>query len=142
MTVPVELNRHEIAEAGVRGEILLYGYLPVMVSAQCIKKTTESCTKKEELLYLRDRKGKEFPVRNTCRFCYNTIYNSAPLSLAGLSEEVKRLPAAAWRLNFTIEDRKETEAVLTDFYREYVLEGFGVHSGREFTRGHFKRGVE
>lgn len=142
VTVPVELNRHEIAEAGVRGEILLYGYLPVMVSAQCIKKTTESCTKKEELLYLRDRKGKEFPVRNTCRFCYNTIYNSAPLSLAGLSEEVKRLPAAAWRLNFTIEDRKETEAVLTDFYREYVLEGFGVHSGREFTRSHFKRGVE
>ena len=71
----------------VRGELIVYGYLPMMVSAQCVKKTMEGCTGRPEVLYLRDRKGKAFPVKNQCRFCFNTIYNESPLSLLGLSGE-------------------------------------------------------
>ena len=44
MTLPVELNARELSDAGVRGELIVYGYLPMMVSAQCVKKTMEGCT--------------------------------------------------------------------------------------------------
>ena len=141
MTIPVELNSREIAEAGITGEMIVYGHLPMMVSAQCIKKITDECTGKPELLYLKDRKGKEFPVRNQCRFCYNTIYNESPLSLLGLSGEVARFAPCSLRLNFTIEDRKTTEAVTNAFYKEF-MEGKSAAPLANFTRGHFKRGVE
>ncbi len=140
-TIPVELNGREITERGGNDEMIIYGYLPMMVSANCIRKTTEGCTGKPELLFLKDRKGKEMPVRNQCRFCYNTIYNESPMSLLGLSEEVERFAPSVLRLNFTIEDRVETEKVLTAFYAEY-MEGRKAAPLANFTRGHFKRGVE
>lgn len=141
VTIPVELNSREIQDAGVQGEMIVYGYLPMMVSAQCVKKTTDGCTGKPELLYLKDRKGAEFPVRNQCRFCYNTIYNEKPLSLLGMSGDVDRFAPCSVRLNFTIEDKRTTDKVLLAFYREYV-EGRNVDPLENFTRGHFKRGVE
>lgn len=141
-TIPLELNAKEIAAAGLRGELIVYGYLPMMVSAQCIRKTEEGCVRKPELLWLKDRKGKEFPVRNQCRFCYNTIYNAAPLSLLGLSGEIRKLHPAALRLNFTIESGKKTAEILSAFYNEFVLAGKRETLPGEFTRGHFKRGVE
>ena len=140
-TIPVELNGREITERGGNDEMIIYGYLPMMVSANCIKKTTEGCTGKPELLFLKDRKGKEMPVRNQCRFCYNTIYNESPMSLLGLSEEVERFEPSVLRLNFTIEDRIETERILTAFHAEY-MEGRKAAPLANFTRGHFKRGVE
>ena len=140
-TIPVVLNGREITERGGNDEMIIYGYLPMMVSANCIKKTTEGCTGKPELLFLKDRKGKEMPVRNQCRFCYNTIYNESPMSLLGLSEEVERFEPSVLRLNFTIEDRIETEKILTAFHAEY-MEGRKAAPLANFTRGHFKRGVE
>ncbi len=140
-TVPVELNGREIVERGGNDEIIIYGYLPMMVSANCIRKTTEGCSGKPEILFLKDRKGKEMPVRNQCRFCYNTIYNESPMSLLGLAEEVERFQPSVLRLNFTIEDRAETENILAAFHAEY-MEGKKAAPLVNFTRGHFKRGVE
>ena len=141
LTIPVELNSREIADRGGYGEMIVYGYLPMMVSANCIRKTTEGCTGKPELLYLKDRKGKEMPVRNQCRFCYNTIYNESPMSLLGLSKEVEKFAPDSLRLNFTIEDRRTTEQILSSFYAEFA-EGKKISATDNFTRGHFKRGVE
>lgn len=140
-TIPVELNEREILAAGLHGEMIVYGYLPVMVSAQCIRKTTEGCSHRPELLYLRDRKGKRFPVRNQCRFCYNTIYNESSLSLHGLLPRVKRFRPEAVRLNFTVESGRETAEIFDSFYREWAA-GERSEPRTPFTRGHFKRGVE
>lgn len=142
LTVPVELNRREIADAGIRGEMIIYGYLPMMVSAQCIRRTTEGCTKKPEILYLKDRKGVEFPVVNQCRFCYNTVYNASPLSLSGLRREIKELAPEAVRMNFTVESLGETKDIIGSFYKEYILGEDAGAAVKEFTRGHFKRGIE
>ena len=142
LTVPVELNRREIQEAGIRGEMIVYGYLPMMVSAQCIKRTMEGCTKKPEILYLNDRKGMDYPVANQCRFCYNTIYNASPLSLLGLYKEVQELSPEAVRMNFTVESPQETEHVIRSFYKEYVLGEDAGAAIKDFTRGHFRRGIE
>ena len=79
-TVPLELNRQEIKELGIEdGEMVLYGNLAVMISAQCVEKTTRGCRKKDGMTVLTDRYQNQFAVRNRCRECYNVIYNSAPL---------------------------------------------------------------
>ena len=142
VTLPVELNARELSDAGVRGELIVYGYLPMMVSAQCVKKTMEGCTGRPEVLYLRDRKGKAFPVKNQCRFCFNTIYNESPLSLLGLSGEAARLSPAAYRIILTLEDKETAKRVLRSFYEEYMEGKRQDPPSGNFTRGHFKRGVE
>ncbi|WP_455147245.1 DUF3656 domain-containing U32 family peptidase [Clostridium sp.] len=141
-TLPVELNSRELEVRGSRErELLVYGSVPVMVTAQCIRKTVEGCSKCPEYLYLRDRKKKVFPVRNQCRFCCNTIYNSSPLSLLKDKKQIDRLQPEVLRLAFTLESAAQTGEVL-DAYVKTFLHQEPVELEGEFTRGHFKRGVE
>lgn len=145
LTIPVELNEREIRDSGVQGEMIVYGYLPMMISAQCIRKTTLGCSGKLEVMWLKDRKDMRFPVVNQCRFCYNTIYNSAPLSLLGLSEQVTGLKPNAVRLNFTVEEPAAAGEILDAFFEEYGMSEKAAEPPvlrNQFTRGHFKRGVE
>lgn len=142
-TAPLELNARELSERGCReSELLVYGRIPMMVSAQCLHKTTGACEKREELLYLKDRKGKKFPVRNVCSACYNIIYNCTPLRLEDCGQEIERLSPASLRLSFTLESAEEVLEI-TRRYAERFVKGREVppYTG-EFTRGHFKRGIE
>lgn len=142
-TVPVELNGREWRERGCQGEeIIIYGRLPMMVSAQCIRRTAKGCDKKPGILYLKDRKGNLLPVKNHCRYCMNTIYNSNPLSLLDAAEEIRQLHPASCRLNFTVESEKETESVLRLFEDAYRNGKKVKENIPGFTRGHYKRGVE
>ena len=123
-------------------ELVVYGHYPAMVSAQCIVRTTKGCTGKPEVLRLKDRMGKELPVKNHCRFCYNTIYNPSPLSLLGQRDAAARLAPQAVRLSFTTEPPEELTGIISRFAEEFR---YGRDAGRQdgdFTRGHFKRGVE
>lgn len=142
-TLPLELNAGELRSlADDRSELLVYGYLPMMLSAQCIRKNTDYCKKEEGLLSIRDRYKNEFPVKNVCRFCYNKIYNCKPLSLLTLKKEVDELGPSCIRLDFTIETVKEAVQAAKSFTSAY-LEGQEYQKEPwEFTRGHFKRGVE
>ena len=141
-TLPVELNSRELEARGSRErELLVYGSIPVMVTAQCIRKTVEGCSKCPEYLYLRDRKKKVFPVRNQCRFCCNTIYNSSPLSLLKDKKQIDRLQPEVLRLAFTLESAAQTGEVLDAYVKTFLYQE-PVELEGEFTRGHFKRGVE
>ena len=92
LTFPLELNERELNDLGSSGwELPVYGYMPAMVSAQCVQKTYAGCTRRPGWTRLKDRTGKELPVRSRCAFCFNTIYNPLPLSLFGLAKEVRRL---------------------------------------------------
>lgn len=142
LTWPVELNSRELGRLHIPGELLVYGRLPMMVTAQCIHQGLEGCDKVPGLLMLKDRMGKEFPIKNHCTFCYNSIYNSAPLSLLGLEEMVGKLSPASLRLQFTTEDKALTETVIKSFSEEFLHGVKGELPFKEFTRGHFKRGVE
>ena len=143
MTLPLELNSRELETLGCEQmELFVYGYLPAMVSAQCIVRTTKGCTKKPELLKMKDRTGKELPVKNFCRFCYNTIYNPSPLSLLGQEKLVSRLQPGALRLAFTMESPEQMKEIL-DAFADHFLHGEDTKDPlKDFTRGHFKRGVE
>lgn len=140
-TIPVELNAREIWQRGTKNsEMIVYGRIPMMVSAQCIKRTAKRCDQKPEVLTIKDRMGNVFPVKNHCVYCYNTIYNSKPLSLPDLPFEKMELSAV--RLSFTVEEGKETERIVKHF-TDIIYHGRKPEQiGKDFTRGHYKRGVE
>lgn len=143
ITMPAELNSRELKAKGCAGqELLVYGALPMMVSAQCIRKTTEGCSRRREVLYLKDRTGKQMPVKNHCTFCYNTIYNASPVALLGQEELVKSLKPGAIRLQFTTESPREVARCLDAFAAGFLHGCRAEMPCGEFTRGHIKRGVE
>ena len=137
ITFPIELNFREDKDfsswankSELSTELLIYGHLPMMVSANCVEKTRNRCTKKNHILGLKDRQNKELSVRLYCKFCYNQIFNADVFSLFGLEKEVATLKPDYLRLEFTVENKKEVEE---------VLQGKMTKS---FTRGHFHKGIE
>lgn len=140
MTYPIELNAKELkqlqAQLHCHGicipyEMLVYGHLPMMVSANCIRKTTTGCNHADDILTLKDRMGKVLPVRCYCSSCYNQIFNADPLVLYDLEQEIQDLDVKSLRYDFTVESGKQTSAILA-----------GTWQIKQMTRGHFKRGVE
>lgn len=149
VTMPWELNSREMGpvvqaccQAHIPGELVVYGHAPMMVSAQCITRTVKSCTHDRGLLMLKDRTGAMLPVKNHCRFCYNTIYNPSPVSLLGNEDLIRRMGLARIRLQFTVEDAQQTEKVLEAFSASFMGGKTIEPPFKDFTRGHFKRGVE
>jgi len=112
-----------------------------MVSAQCVENAAGECSKKPGILMLKDRYQKEFPVRNYCGFCYNVIYNTAPLFLLEQKEDILNLAPAGLRIQFTVEDERSAEDILK-MYGDIYCSGLPADVPVvEVTRGHFKRGV-
>lgn len=143
-TVPLELNYKELRHRDCsNSELFIYGYLPLMVSAGCIFKSLRKCQKKESLCYLKDRYGKRFAVRNYCTDCYNILYNSSPLALFGMQQEVESIHPKSLRMQFTTESVKETEKILSFFEKIYIQKGkWEQNDWKDYTNGHMKRGVE
>ena len=144
-TVPLELNRKEIAHRdNDNSEMILYGYLPLMVSAGCTHKNTAGCDQKSQTLYLQDRYDVTFPVRNCCSECYNVIYNTKPLFLFQHEKELGKLNLSAYRIHFAFETQKEAKRILAA-YQSAVVQKAIVNPEEyvtDYTNGHYKRGVE
>ncbi len=139
-TAPVELNEEELKEYDVTDcDLIVYGRLPLMVSAQCVRDNMLQCQagKKTQGLVLSDRMGAEFPVIQICTSCYNVIYNSVCFSLLG-TDVTKQFVPSGYRLDFTLETAEETKEVLQAFFAERAPKN-GM-SG--YTKGHFRRGIE
>lgn len=142
-TIPVELNRKEILRReNSRSEMIIYGRLPLMITAQCIHKNTLGCMHQPKVLNLKDRYSVHFPVKNFCSECYNVIYNSLPVCLFKEDVTVKKIAPAVVRLSFTTETEEETEQILTIYGDIYKNGGILGQMPMECTNGHFKRGVE
>lgn len=145
LTAPYELNRSELRKRdNTDSEIVLYGYLPLMTSAQCVHANTGKCDTTSVVTYLKDRYGKIFPVKNNCAECYNVIYNSTPLMLFDYGKELKKAGFSYFRLSFTVESEDEVRKVLSIYqtvFAEEKKELSDVYRG-EYTNGHYKRGVE
>lgn len=129
-TVSLELNSREIMHRNnIGSQMIVYGYYPLMTTANCVHKNTKGCDKKQKLIYLKDRYNKSFAVCNNCKECYNTIYNSLPTMLIKNISKLKEAGIRSFRYSFTIESPKQIKAVMDDKVAEY-------------TNGHYKRGVE
>ena len=143
VTLPYELNNKELKRlTDARDEIVVYGYIPLMVSAGCVLKNYSGCTKVSgEAISLKDRLGADFKVINCCNFCYNVIYNNLPLSLIGISNKVKELNPGYIRINFSFENSNETRVIIDKTIDAFIRNN-KTEDIKAFTRGHFNRGVE
>lgn len=155
-TLPYELNAGENGELadyghciGMNSAMIVYSRIPMMISANCIRKTGGHCTRQltgsrigkddcpdsienlKNRMQLKDRYGTDFPVETNCVHCYNIIYNSVPYSLHKKKEEAVRIGADIWRYDFTAESGADCMEILEGKFRY-----------KEYTTGHFKRGVE
>jgi putative protease len=139
-TASVELNQQELMEQNLEhSELVGYGYLPMMVTANCVCNTLVGCQKSkhraEQVFELADEQKRRFPVSVDCENCMNTIYNCAPLYLLDYTKKLEALAPESIRLIFTVEDGQHTGQ---------ILRGCRDHAPAPdaITRGHLKRGVE
>ena len=151
-TLPMELNYQELrslsetlSQFGIPQSLTIYGWIPMLISANCIRKTEGLCnhvTCLSKTQALEDRYQKKFPVYNNCEHCYNVIYNSVPLSLHNKWKQIKKMNASFLRLDFVYEKEEECRQIYQYFYDK--TKGFEPEycpvSG-EYTTGHFTRGI-
>lgn len=151
-TLPLELNAGELMHQCSEGaELMIYGRIPLMLSAQCLYRNYDSCAKEnpsaaEELL-LADRYQNYLPVKRDCSNCMNIIYQSRPLYLLDHAEKLHAIHPSAWRIVFTDETGQEAGHILREY--EQALGTAGGYQApdkktfeHKFSRGHFHRGVK
>lgn len=140
---PLELNRKEwyALFKGWSFEKMVYGRIPMMVTANCVAKTADKCRHGREasVVELTDRYKKHFPVVLNCAYCMNIIYNSVPLSLH--KDIVEGRAEYEKKLLFTVESEAETKAVLA-FFEKVSAKESATPPFKEYTTAHEKRGVE
>ncbi len=144
--LPAELNRRELQDRGVNGEeLLLYGHLPMMLTANCLLKSMGQCSGKENGTapsgYLIDRLSHRIPFAADCKNCMNILYNPLPVSLCQELYAIRKWPLWGGHLRFTIESGEETSKILEAFRQSYAGSGKETISVA-YTTGHYKRGVE
>jgi putative protease len=145
----VELNKREISETvkniSSRVQMKIYGKEELMVSEYCpigsvfgLKSSnvncSENCSRGDYVL--KDRKEQQFILRSD-KFCRSYIYNGVSTNLIPNLDEIKKLNIDSLRLDFIYENYEETLKVLKAFNENKWFYDF-----TNFTRGHYKRGVE
>lgn len=136
MTVPWELTGEECSHLAFRQHLqyIVYGHIPLMVSAQCMNNNFFHCAakskEKQQALSFRDESGRTFIAVNYCKYCYNVIYQGKPYYITDQIEQLKSWGFAALRYEFTLETEKEVREIL---------------AGRmpvEYERGHWEHGIQ
>ncbi len=157
----VENNLQEISKMADRDcEMVVYGYLPLMVTQQCPignfaggKQSGLYCKERfrEELYFLRDRKGEKFPLMTDCERCVCSILNGKPLFTLKFYDEILDNAVGSVRLQFTKEGPARVERIVKA-YSEMTKDTANCSaetksllqqmSEKGSTKGHFFRGVE
>lgn len=142
-TCDVECNKAEImGEHVLGGEFIVYGRIPLMQTANCVKKTCSKCNHTEEFVSIKDRTNAVFSIYTHCNqnLCYNTIYNSVPLSLHKQIGDLNKDFLSAMQIRFTDETKEECIAVLHTF-KSLREGGEADYIPSAFTKGHYKKSV-
>ena len=111
-------------------ECVIYGKIPMMITENCIIKSSVGCQKGG---YLYDRTNEAFLVKCLAD-CRNEIYNSKPIVMSDKIDDIIYSGISYGRLNFV----DETSEQCVEIYNCYKK---GNKISSEFTRGKFYKGV-
>lgn len=140
--ISYELSLKELKHRDNRNsQMIIYSRIPMMITANCTIKNTKGCQKNNDLITLVDRKNESHLVKCNCDYCYNTIYNSKKYIAFDLKKELLDLGVKEFRLDFSLEDYKETQEILR-IYDTIFKQNQIVAIKEDYTKGHLKRGVE
>ena len=153
MSVPYELTFHEAKELvnniDVETTLNVYGKTPMMITANCVKKTMDKCSGKmntihSESITMFDRMNNKLHVTTNCRNCYNVIWNAYPTSLYKKLTDIENASLFDYlRVDFSDENFEETKKILRAFIcRDDEADRYFDSHESQYTTGHFKRGVE
>lgn len=131
-TLSFELMLSQIRDINkcIDTEIIVYGYLPLMIFENCRIKD-KKCVCKIKQSYLYDRNKQAFPLIPEFG-CRNTLLNCKKLCL---KDDYKNIGIKYARLNFTIEDKKECENIFRGYIAGDVIQD-------NITNGLYYRGVK
>ena len=147
--VPLELNERQLTQRKMtKSMVMVYGYTPLMLTAQCLLKNTKGRCRKDgnkgrnkgENFFLEDERKKRFRVGKLCDICANRIYNCVPVSLFGVADKVMDMKPCILRMDFVFEDDDEMDMVF-DLYVNSFQKMKAKKPVFDFTYGHFRRGV-
>ena len=129
----LELNKYDIKETGF-DVLLIYSYVPNMVSGNCIYLNTNQCTKDKNIInntnHFRDRYNKKIYFKTYCKYCYNKIFNYVPLVLYDKINDLYDLKINEFRYDFYFENAKEVNDILNN------------NINIEFTRGYINKSLK
>ena len=135
-TAPLEATYQELKQMKSlpQMELLVYGRIPLMVSAQCVQANTRQCVVSDgkengKSLPFTDQKKRTFMAVNYCKYCYNVIYQKEPLYL-GKELKQKKLLASGARYSFTTEAKEQVRQILSGNISEKTQ------------TGHFEQGIQ
>ena len=147
-TLSLELNRKEIKTMlkGNKGNIqgIVYGKTELMISEYCpigstfgekssCKDCNLACTRDKFTLI--DRMNEKFRVM-TDIFCRSYILNPSPLNLIEEKEDLVSLGVNSFRVEFRDESYNEVKKVFKMIRHEEEI------NSKEYTKGHYRRGIE
>lgn len=145
--IPKELNQYEFDRlAVVSREFIIYEHQQVMLSSQCVKKTTDKCSKDYSLGRIIDDKGNAFYYQTLCDECCNIIYNGVPYCNIDIVDDsfVLDKQIEYLKINFTV----ETEDIVRKLMNLFVgnIGSISNNQVRDIvgntTTGHYFRGVD
>ena len=127
LEAPRELSVKELQSLDLSHHMLsVYGYEPVMITRQCVKKSSGRCDHTSGVTDITDEKGNTYHVHSNCASEYSVIFNGLPLAVTR-----EQMPLPGIRLfSFTIESAEETARILSGHFPD------------KRTGGHYHRGVE
>ncbi len=146
--IPKELNLRELKVLNnnfnaVTNELIIYEHQQVMLSAQCLKKTNNTCDKIESVVKIEDDRHNTYYSKTLCEECVNVVYNGVPFSIMDRIDNLflEGLNVSSFKINFTIEDEKTIKDVLNKYM--CLKNGKVINKkGTVYTTGHLNRGVE
>lgn len=147
-TLSLELNRGEIKSlmknANGNSAMVVYGKPELMISEYCPIGSTFGGRSKDngcngicskDKFKLIDRVNEELRVM-TDLYCRSYILNPVPLNIIDEIEELKGFGITTFRFDFRDETYKEVKNVIS------ILKNGDAFDSKEYTKGHYRRGVE
>lgn len=130
---------------GTCGEVLYYGYPRSMTMRHCPMSLIKGCGKERNCptcnlrrgFYLRDEKNISFPFRRVGDM--TEIYNSLPIYLGDKGDQLMALKPAALKIRSRIGE--DITDIIKEARRLIDGEKVGEPVVKEFTRGHWMRGI-
>lgn len=128
---------------GLQKELEVYGAEELMISRQCMKKTTGNCNHNPEFLKLGNElsKDRSFTNYQMCSQCRNIIFDDEVLDLSNRQVEIEALGVDSLIISFVKEGKDEVTKVLKSF-AEFGQENIGKADEKcDYYNGHFIRSV-
>ena len=145
--LPFELSAEEISDMintpsgnGFQWEWQVYGRIPLMVSAQCPKKTTGQCNHQQDIVPIQDNSGRTLYVSSHCPFCYSKIWSEKPRNLIGENASKTAGNISGFLFDFFLSKPEEIRKVKTDFL-QWEANGFQKNNSGKRTDEHWNHGI-